>query len=118
MPSAREDYLLRLIQQMAAVVARLRERLMGPSAGIEAADIEREAGAAITTLLGLQATILQQLDPASGVRLVADRERVALWIALMRVQAEALRASGRVDAADRLTVRADVMERAAGLAQS
>jgi hypothetical protein len=112
-PSAREDYLLRMIQQIAAIVARLRERLSGTTASAEASDIEREAGAAITNLLGPQGSLLQALDPASAVRLVADAERVALWVALMRVQAEAHRVAGRSDAGDRLAARADAIEQAA-----
>jgi hypothetical protein len=113
MPSAREDYLLRLIQQIAAIVARLRERLAGPTAAAEAGDVEREATKAIASLLGPQAGVLQVLDPTSAVRLVADAERVALWIALMRVQADAQRASGQVALAERLTARADAIERVA-----
>lgn len=116
MPSAREDYLLRMIQQIAAILARLRARLTGAS-GAEAAEVAREAGAAIATLLGPQASVLQQLDSASAARLVADADRVALWTALMRVQADALRASGRADAADRLAARATALEEAARAAR-
>jgi hypothetical protein len=116
MPSAREDYLLRMIQQLGVVLARLRERLTGETAGAEAAEIEREASGAIATLLGPQGTLLQQLDPQSAVRLVGDPDRVAMWIAFMRVQAEAQRASGHADAADRLAARAAALEQAAAVA--
>ena len=112
MPSAREDYLLRMIQQLAAIMARLRERLTGASSD-EAAEVEREAGAAIGTLLGPQAPLLGQLDVASAVRLVGSRERVATWVTILRLQADAQRTSGRPDAADRLTARADALERSA-----
>jgi hypothetical protein len=112
MPSAREDYLLRMIQQIAAVLARLRERLTGASSA-EAAEVEREAGAAIGTLLGPQAVLLGQLDPASAVRLVGAPDRVRMWVAFLHVQAEAQRMSGRADAADRLAARADALERSA-----
>lgn len=112
MPSAREDYLLRMMQQMAAIVARLRERLTGATAA-EAEDVERDAGAAIGTLLGPQAALLGQLDPASAVRLVGSRERVATWITLLRMQADARRVSGRAEEAGRLTARADGLERSA-----
>jgi hypothetical protein len=95
---------------LAVVLARLRERLTGTTAGAEATDVEREAGAAIATLLGPQATLLQQLDPASAVRLVGDADRVALWISFIRVQAAAHRAAGRADAADRLTARAKALD--------
>jgi hypothetical protein len=113
MPSAREDYLLRMLQQLGVVLARLRERLTGATARAEAAEIEREAGGWIATLLGPQAALLQQLDPHSAVRLVGDADRLAMWIALMRVQAEAQRASGRADAADRLAARAAALENTA-----
>jgi hypothetical protein len=113
MPSAREGYLIRLIQQVGEVLRRLRERLTGQASAGEAAAVEREAGAAIGTLLGPQAALLRQLDPASAVRLVADAHRVALWVALLRVQADAHRASGAADVADRLAARANALEHAA-----
>jgi hypothetical protein len=113
MPSAREDYLIRLIQQLGEMLRRLRERLTGKVDAGEAAAVEREAGQAIVTLLGPQAPLLQQLDPATAVRLVADADRVALWVGFMRLQADAEHASGRADAADRLTSRAAALEQAA-----
>ena len=113
MPASREDYLLRMIQQLGEVLRRLRERLTGKVDAGDAVEIEREAGAAIATLLGPQAPLLSQLDPTSAVRLVGDAERVGLWISLMRVQSEAQRMHGRADAADRLTARASALERAA-----
>jgi hypothetical protein len=113
MPAAREDYLLRMIQQLGEVLRRLRERLAGKVDAGDAVDVEREAGAGITTLLGPQAPLLLQLDPKSAVRLVGNAERVGLWIALMRVQADAQRISGRGDAGDRLAGRAAALEEAA-----
>jgi hypothetical protein len=113
MPASREDYLIRMIQQLGEVLRRLRARLTGEPAADDIAEVEREAGAAIATLLGPQAPLLQQLDATSAVRIVGDPKRVALWTAFMRVQADAQRASGRVDAADRLTSRAAALEQAA-----
>jgi hypothetical protein len=113
MPSAREDYLLRLIQQLGEVLRRLRGRLAGKVDTADAAEVEREAGQAIVTLLGPQAPLLQHLDPASAVRLVADADRVAMWGSFLHLQADAQRAGGRVDAADRLTARAAALEQAA-----
>jgi hypothetical protein len=115
MPSAREDYLIRMIQQLGEVLRRLRARLAGKVDAGDAAEVEREAGAAIASLLGPQAPLLQHLDPASAVRLVADANRVALWVGFLRVQADAQRAAGRADAADRLAARAEALERAAGV---
>src|SRR5918992_625190 len=113
MPSAREDYLIRMIQQLGEVLRRLRQRLTGQVEANDAAAVDGEAGAAIATLLGPQAPLLQQLDPASAVRLVGDADRVALWTAFMRVQADAARVGGRVDAADRLAGRAPAPGQAA-----
>lgn len=113
MPAAREDYLIRMIQQLGEVLRRLRARLTGKVEAGDAVEVEREAGGAIATLLGPQAPLLQQLDATSAVRIVGDAERVTLWTALMRVQSDALRAGGRVDAADRLAARATALEQAA-----
>ena len=113
MPASREDYLIRMIQQLGEVLRRLRARLTGKVDAGDAAEVEREAGQAVTTLLGPQAPLLQQLDATSAVRIVGDAERVGIWIALMRVQADAQRLSGRVDVADRLTARALALEQAA-----
>ena len=116
MPASREDYLIRMIQQLGEVLRRLRARLTGEPAADDLADVEREASTSITTLLGPQAPLLQQLDPTSAVRIVGDTERVALWTAFMRVQADALRVTGRADAADRLAARAAALEQAARVA--
>jgi hypothetical protein len=116
MPAAREDYLIRLIQQLGEVLRRLRARLTGEPTSGDVAEIHREAGAAITSLLGPQAMLLQQLDANSAARVVGDAERVALWTAFLRVQADAQRASGRAEAADRLAARATALEQAAAAA--
>ncbi len=113
MPAAREDYLIRMIQQLGEVLRRLRARLTGEPAVGDVAEVEREAGAAIVTLLGPQAPLLQQLDAGSAVRILGDAERVGLWTAFMRIQADAQRANGRLDAADRLAARATALEEAA-----
>jgi hypothetical protein len=113
MPASREDYLIRMIQQLGEVLRRLRARLTGEVDTGDVADIDREAGQAVATLLGPQAGLLQQLDARSAVRLVGDADRVALWTAFMRVQADAQRAGGRAEAADRLSARAAALEQAA-----
>lgn len=111
MPSAREDYLLRLIQQMAALARRLRERLARGGPG-EAAAVEREAADATATLLGPQAPLLHALDAASAVRLAGGAERVGAWIALLRLQADAARTRGDGDRAARLAARVASLEQA------
>ena len=109
MPAARDDYLIRLITQAAAVLRRLRERLVGGASGEEVA---REAGTAIGELLGTQAGILGMLDATSAAKLLGDSERVAVWAGLLRVEADALRQSGAVARATALEARAASLEQA------
>ena len=112
MPSAREDYLLRMIQQLGVMLARLRERLTGKLTQTDAEEVDREAYTAIGTLLGPQAAVLNQVDADSAARLLGDPDRVALWVGLLRVRAEAQRALGKNDGAGRLAARADALEKA------
>ena len=120
MPAAREDYLIRLVQQIAAVLCRLRERLTGAAAAGQAARpeemaaIEREAEDAIRMLLGPQAALLERIDPASAVALVGDADRVALWVALLRLRADVAQARGDVPRAADRGARATALERVAG----
>ena len=119
MPAAREDYLIRLLQQVSAVLRRLRERLTGATdsgaevAPGELASIGREAADAVAALLGPQAALLQQLDASSAVALVADAERVALWVGLLEVQAAAARAEGQAARAAQVAARAMTLAEAA-----
>src|SRR5690242_7119660 len=95
MQSAREDYLLRMMQQVNASLRRLRERLMGGDGDdAELAAIAREAAEAIVTLLGPQAPLLQHIDATSAVALVAAADRVEAWVGLLDVQATATERRG------------------------
>jgi hypothetical protein len=111
MPAARDDYLIRLITQAAAVLRRLRERLRGGGAPEEVA---REARDAVGELFGPQAGLLAMLDPASAAALVGDAERVAVWAGLLRVEAEAVRQSGDPARAAALDARANALDGAGG----
>lgn len=113
MPAAREDYLIRLIQQLGEALRRLKARLSGKLESGDAAEVDREAGSAIASLLGPHATLVRQLDAASAVRLVGDPGRVALWVEFLRLQADAQRLDGRGDSATRLEARAQALEQAA-----
>lgn len=101
------DYLLRMIAAAAAMAARLRERLRD---GAPAAQVAGEARAAQTELLGRDATLLMMLDPRSAAQTLGDDKRLAQWIALMTVEAEALRAAGRDQDAVALEERAAAMK--------
>ncbi|HWL40607.1 MAG TPA: hypothetical protein VNO75_10275 [Gemmatimonadaceae bacterium] len=104
MPSQREDYLLRLILQIAETLRRLRDALTGDASPV---DIERDADAAIGELLGPRYQLLSSLDAASAVSLIADPRRVELWVGLIRVKAETRRRLGDEEGAAVLEKRAD-----------
>lgn len=112
MLTERRDYLLRLIQQAGAAARRLRELLTGEA---DASDIAKEAEGASATLLGGggQAQLLERLDAQTAVQLLGDVERVRAWVALLRVQSDALRQSGKEADAARIAERATALEQAA-----
>ena len=91
MAGARDDYLLRLIQEAAAALRRLRTRLGG---GESAAEVSRDADAAIGTLLGPQRAMLERLDAWSAANLLGDPERVLVWSDLLHLQADIMDANG------------------------
>ncbi len=101
------DYILRMIAAAAAAVARLRERLVG---GAQPDEIMQAARAAQGDLLGKDALLLRALDPASAAHALGDRDLVAAWADLLRVEAEALRSAGRDDEAIALEERVAAME--------
>lgn len=107
MPGARDDYLLRLIQQVAATLRRLRERVEGDALP---EDTMRDASAAIGELLGSQRALMEMLDAKSASALVGDYERLELWVALLRLQADAARKANDVEKAAKLDARANTLE--------
>ena len=109
MPGARDDYLLRLIQQVAATLRRLRERVKG---GALPDETLRDAGAAIGELLGPQRSLMEMLDAKSASALAGDYERLELWVQLIRLQAEAALASNDAARAEKLNARANALEAA------
>ena len=103
MPAARDDYILRLIQQVAKALRRFRERL---GKGESADEVSRDVGAAIGTLLGPQRMLLERLDGWSAANLLGDSERVQLWSELIQLLSDVERAAGRDASADTLAARA------------
>ena len=102
------DYMMRMIAAAAAIVARLRSRLLGGAAPDE---IVKEARAAQVELLGPEASLLRALDPASAAHAIGDPERLSAWADLLRVEAEALRAAGDARGAEAIEQRADQLSR-------
>lgn len=109
MPGARDDYLLRLIQQVAATLRRIRERVEG---GALPDETMRDAGAAIGELLGPQRPLMEMLDAKSASALAGDYERLELWVQLIRLQADAARTLNDTARAERLVARADALNAA------
>ena len=95
------DWILRMIAAAAAAIARLREKLAG---GGSAAEVVDAARAAQGELLGKDAHLLRSLDPASAARMLG-KERIPAWADLLQLEADALRAAGKVDEAAALEQR-------------
>ena len=105
--SDQEDRLRRLMREASEALRQLREKLAAgsdPPAGVGA-----DARTAIIALLGDEAPVFTMLDPVTAVRLIGHQERVALWVQLIELEADAALAAG--DSALAATKRA----RAAGL---
>ena len=107
MPAARDDYLLRLIQQAAAALRHLRTRLGG---GAAAEEVSRDADAAIGTLLGPQRATLERLDAWSAANLLGDADRVEVWSDLIALQADLLEVTGDSAGSSALRQRADALK--------
>lgn len=98
------DYILRLLEQAAAVLRHLRELLATGTA--EPAGIVAEARAAQAALFGETWMLLQQVDVATATGLVRDSRQLSLWADLLRVEAEANRSLGDAERAEHLETRA------------
>jgi hypothetical protein len=107
-PSARDDYLLRMISQIAAAVARLRARLSG---GATADELIPEIRSAERELLGPRGELLRAVDPATAAQLLGTSEAVRVWVDLLRLEAEVLRANGNVAGAEAIDRRATQLDR-------
>lgn len=108
MPAARDDYLLRLIQQAAEALRNLRTRLGG---GAPPEEMSREADEAIGTLLGPQRATLERLDAWSAANLLGDADRVVAWSDLVALQADIREVSGDAEGSAALRRRAEELKR-------
>jgi hypothetical protein len=110
------DYILRLLEQAAAVLRRLRELLGGGTA--EPAAIVEEARAAQAALFGDTWMLLQRVDVATATGLIRDSRQLAIWADLLRVEAEANRSLGDAERAEHLETRAAGIAAAAARGKS
>ena len=97
------DYILRLLEQAAAALRRLRELLGG---GTQPAVIVEEARAAQAALFGDTWALLERVEVATATALIRDSRQLSLWADLLRVEAEANRAQGNEQRSDYLEARA------------
>ncbi|HEU4629914.1 MAG TPA: hypothetical protein VFS08_09205 [Gemmatimonadaceae bacterium] len=103
MPSARDDFFVRTIREVAEAVRRIRARLGG---GASADEVVPEIQAAEGMLLGGRGALLRVLDARSAAQLLGDPDAARLWVELLRLEAEAHRRGGREAAAQALEARA------------
>ncbi len=110
--SSQEDFLLRELRKIAAMIARaMGFRVTGdlPAARTEIDD-------AYTTLLGSQSALLRMLDPASAARLIGHPKKLEAFADLTSAEAALAAAAGNQQAENALLARAKVfVEEAAKL---
>jgi hypothetical protein len=92
---AQRDTVLRWIEQLGRLVARL----MGSGRGADLALAQAEIGAAVESLLGPLALLVPRLEPASAADLLRDHDRIYAYAQLLSLQAALARASDDAAAA-------------------
>lgn len=88
--SSREDYLLRMIRQMGAVLARM----LGLKNGGQVQEALRTLDDAEGELLGPMAQVVPRLDPATAAHVLGEPQRIAAWARLLHERADLLRQAG------------------------
>jgi hypothetical protein len=96
MALVQRDYILRMIEAVAAALARiLRRRQEGDLAGAR-----REVDMASSELLGPIAGLASRVDTQTAGNLLGDGRRIATWARLLAEDSEILREMGRSDEGD------------------
>jgi hypothetical protein len=101
----RQDYLLRLIQQMGRTLARIREMLLAgrdEEAGAELATVAQQAGIDLRFVIALEEASLRPLLLTGGE---IDRPKCALFAELVYLEWRRSLAAGRLDYAERCAKR-------------
>lgn len=107
--SSRDDHLLRLIQQMGAVLARM----LGLKNGGQVREALQALGDAQGELLGPLAGVLPRMDSATAAILLGDPTRIAAWARVVHERAGLLRLRGDPADADAEERRANELAREA-----
>jgi hypothetical protein len=100
--SSREDYLLRIIQQMGAVLARM----LGLKNGGQVHEAMQALGDAEGELLGPLAQVVPRVDSATAAHIVGHPLRIAAWARLLHERADLLRLAGDTAGAEFAGTRA------------
>jgi hypothetical protein len=101
----RQDYLLRLIQQMGRTLARIREMILAgrsAEAGQELENVARQAGVDLRFVIALDETSLRPMLITAGE---IDRAKCALFAELVYLEWRRAIADGRLDHAERCARR-------------
>jgi hypothetical protein len=97
MALVQRDYILRMIEAVAAALARiLRRRQQGDLAGAR-----REVDMASTEVLGPIAGLASRVDSQTAGNLLGEGRRIAAWARLLAEDSEILREMARNDEAER-----------------
>lgn len=86
----RDDYLLRMVEQ----VFQLLRRIVRRQSELELPAALAEVGESIRAVLGPAAEVAERLDAATAVPLIADPTRAVLWARLLAARAELLAEAG------------------------
>lgn len=113
--SSREDFLLRMIRQMGAVLARM----LGLKNGGQVQEALQTLDDAEGELLGPMAQVVPRLDSATAAHVLGEPQRVAAWARLLHERADLLRLAGDETGASLVSQRArelaaEAQARAAG----
>ncbi|HEX6909656.1 MAG TPA: hypothetical protein VF142_04665 [Longimicrobium sp.] len=100
--SSRDDWLIRELQVLGAVIARMR----GLKGGGQLHEARQALDDAEGELLGPLAGVVPRLDSATAAHIVAEPRRIAAWARLLHERADLLRLAGDEAGAAALEQRA------------
>ena len=106
---AQRDVVLRWIEQLGRLVARL----LGRGSPGDLATAREQVDDAVVSLLGPLAQILPQLEADSAAELLGDPERIFAYAQLLDLDAAIRQAAGEPDAAEAGRARAVALAKAA-----
>jgi hypothetical protein len=100
--SSQEDYLLRMMRQMGAVLARM----LGLKNGGQLHEATQALDDAEGELLGPLAQVVPRVDSATAAHIISNPQRIAAWARLLHERADLLRLAGDEAAAALAAARA------------